>query len=207
MQNQRRPLLFYWLMALVIMSIINMFLLPFLAKSNVQQVSYDVFLTEMENKNISTAEVNADLIYFVLRADDTVETETLIAAEKIYSTVRMDDPMLIDRLDTSGAAFTEVRPKQVSPWVSSFIMFVIFFLLWRFVMSKMMARMGGMGGNAMAFGKANAKIYVKAQTGKTFADVAGQDEAKEALREIVDFLHNPEKYAEVGATMPKGALD
>ncbi len=206
MQNQRRPLLFYWLMALVIMSIINMFLLPFLAKSNVQQVSYDVFLTEMENKNISTAEVNADLIYFVLKADDTVETETLIAAEKIYSTVRMDDPMLIDRLDTSGAAFTEVKPKQVSPWVSSFIMFVIFFLLWRFVMSKMMARMGGMGGNAMAFGKANAKIYVKAQTGKTFADVAGQDEAKEALREIVDFLHNPEKYAEVGATMPKGAL-
>ena len=206
MQNQRRPLLFYWLMALVIMSIINMFLLPFLAKSNVQQVSYDVFLTEMENKNISTAEVNADLIYFVLRADDTVETETLIAAANIYSTVRMDDPMLIDRLDTSGAAFTEVRPKQVSPWVSSFIMFVIFFLLWRFVMSKMMARMGGMGGNAMAFGKANAKIYVKAQTGKTFADVAGQDEAKEALREIVDFLHNPEKYAEVGATMPKGAL-
>ncbi len=206
MQNQRRPLLFYWLMALVIMSIINMFLLPFLAKSNVQQVSYDVFLTEMENKNISTAEVNADLIYFVLRADDTVETETLIAAEKIYSTVRMDDPMLIDRLDTSGAAFTEVRPKQVSPWVSSFIMFVIFFLLWRFVMSKMMARMGGMGGNAMAFGKANAKIYVKAQTGKTFADVAGQDEAKEALREIVDFLHNPEKYAEVGATMPQRAL-
>ena len=206
MQNQRRPLLFYWLMALVIMSIINMFLLPFLAKSNIQQVSYDVFLTEMENKNISTAEVNADLIYFVLKADDTVETETLIAAEKIYSTVRMDDPMLIDRLDTSGAAFTEVRPKQVSPWVSSFIMFVIFFLLWRFVMSKMMARMGGMGGNAMAFGKANAKIYVKAQTGKTFADVAGQDEAKEALREIVDFLHNPEKYAEVGATMPKGAL-
>lgn len=206
MQNQRRPLLFYWLMALVIMSIINMFLLPFLAKSNVQQVSYDVFLTEMENKNISTAEVNADLIYFVLKADDIVETETLIAAEKIYSTVRMDDPMLIDRLDTSGAAFTEVRPKQVSPWVSSFIMFVIFFLLWRFVMSKMMARMGGMGGNAMAFGKANAKIYVKAQTGKTFADVAGQDEAKEALREIVDFLHNPEKYAEVGATMPKGAL-
>ncbi len=206
MQNQRRPLLYYWLMALVIMGLINMFLLPFLAKSNVQQVSYDVFLTEMENKNISTAEVNADLIYFVLRADDTVETETLIAAEKIYSTVRMDDPMLIDRLDTSGAAFTEVRPKQVSPWVSSFIMFVIFFLLWRFVMSKMMARMGGMGGNAMAFGKANAKIYVKAQTGKTFADVAGQDEAKEALREIVDFLHNPEKYAEVGATMPKGAL-
>lgn len=206
MQNQRRPLLYYWLMALVIMGLINMFLLPFLAKSNIQQVSYDVFLTEMENKNISTAEVNADLIYFVLKADDIVETETLIAAEKIYSTVRMDDPMLIDRLDTSGAAFTEVRPKQVSPWVSSFIMFVIFFLLWRFVMSKMMARMGGMGGNAMAFGKANAKIYVKAQTGKTFADVAGQDEAKEALREIVDFLHNPEKYAEVGATMPKGAL-
>lgn len=206
MQNQRKPLLYYWLMALVIMGIINMFFLPFLAKNNVQQVSYDVFLTEMENKNISTAEVNADLIYFVLKNNDTVGEETLFAAEKIYSTVRMDDPMLIDRLHTSGAAFTEVKPKQISPWVSSLIMFVVFFLLWRFVMSKMMAKMGGMGGNAMAFGKANAKIYVKAQTGKTFADVAGQDEAKEALREIVDFLHNPEKYAEVGATMPKGAL-
>lgn len=206
MQNERKPLLYYWLMALVIMGVINMFFLPLLAKSNVQQVSYDVFLTEMENKNISTAEVNADLIYFALKTDDTIDAETLVAAEKIYTTVRMDDPVLIDRLDESGAAFTEVKPKQISPWVSSLIMFVIFFLLWRFVMSKMMARMGGMGGNAMSFGKANAKIYVKAQTGKTFADVAGQDEAKEALREIVDFLHNPDKYAEVGATMPKGAL-
>lgn len=206
MQNERKPLLYYWLMALIIMGIINMFFLPLLAKNNVQQVNYDVFLTEMENKNISTAEVNPDLIYFALKTDDTIDAETLVAAEKIYTTVRMDDPMLIDRLDASGATFTEVKPKQVSPWVSTLVMFVIFFLLWRFVMSKMMSRMGGMGGNAMAFGKANAKIYVKAQTGKTFADVAGQDEAKEALREIVDFLHNPEKYAEVGATMPKGAL-
>ena len=118
----------------------------------------------------------------------------------------MDDPQLVERLYEAGVSFGEVQPKEMSPVVSSLIMFVGFFLLWQFVMKKAMNKMGGMGGNAMSFGKANAKVYVKAQTGKTFKDVAGQDEAKEALREIVDFLHYPDKYAEVGAKMPKGAL-
>ena len=125
--------------------------------------------------------------------------------EMLYCTVRMQDNMLVDRLYAAGANFSAIEPKEVSPWMSSLIMFLLFFLFWRLVFGRMMKK-GGFGANAMAFGKSNAKVYVKAQTGKTFKDVAGQDEAKEALKEIVDFLHNPAKYTSVGAKMPKGAL-
>ena len=207
--NQRKPLLYYWLIALLIMGIINMFFLPFMTKNSIEQVNYDVFLTQMQNKNISQAEVNEDVIYFYLKDEDkTDQTSTTIFSDntqKVYSTVRMDDPQLVERLYNAGASFGEVKPKEVSPWVSTLVMFVVFFLLWQFVMKKAMSKMGGIG-NAMSFGKSNAKVYVKAQTGKTFRDVAGQDEAKDALREIVDFLHNPQKYTEIGASMPKGAL-
>ena len=207
--NQRKPLLYYWLIALLIMGVINMVFLPFMTKNTVEQVNYDVFLTQMQNKNISQAEVNEDIIYFYLKDEDKSDKAgTTIFSEntqKVYSTVRMDDPQLVERLYNAGASFGEVKPKEVSPWFSTLIMFVVFFLLWQFVMKKAMSKMGGIG-NAMAFGKSNAKVYVKAQTGKTFKDVAGQDEAKDALREIVDFLHNPQKYTEIGASMPKGAL-
>ena len=207
--NQRKPLLYYWLIALLIMGVINMFFLPFMTKNTIEQVNYDVFLTQMQNKNISQAEVNEDVIYFYLKDEDKSDKAgTTIFSEntqKVYSTVRMDDPQLVERLYNAGASFGEVKPKEVSPWFSTLIMFVVFFLLWQFVMKKAMSKMGGIG-NAMAFGKSNAKVYVKAQTGKTFKDVAGQDEAKDALREIVDFLHNPQKYTEIGASMPKGAL-
>ena len=207
--NQRKPLLYYWLIALLIMGVIKMVFLPFMTKNTIEQVNYDVFLTQMQNKNISQAEVNEDVIYFYLKDEDKSDKAgTTIFSEntqKVYSTVRMDDPQLVERLYNAGASFGEVKPKEVSPWFSTLIMFVVFFLLWQFVMKKAMSKMGGIG-NAMAFGKSNAKVYVKAQTGKTFKDVAGQDEAKDALREIVDFLHNPQKYTEIGASMPKGAL-
>ncbi len=207
--NQRKPLLYYWLIALLIMGVINMVFLPFMTKNTIEQVNYDVFLTQMQNKNISQAEVNEDVIYFYLKDEDKSDKAgTTIFSEntqKVYSTVRMDDPQLVERLYNAGASFGEVKPKEVSPWFSTLVMFVVFFLLWQFVMKKAMSKMGGIG-NAMAFGKSNAKVYVKAQTGKTFKDVAGQDEAKDALREIVDFLHNPQKYTEIGASMPKGAL-
>ena len=207
--NQRKPLLYYWLIALLIMGVINMVFLPFMTKNTIEQVNYDVFLTQMQNKNISQAEVNEDVIYFYLKDENKSDKAgTTIFSEntqKVYSTVRMDDPQLVERLYNAGASFGEVKPKEVSPWFSTLIMFVVFFLLWQFVMKKAMSKMGGIG-NAMAFGKSNAKVYVKAQTGKTFKDVAGQDEAKDALREIVDFLHNPQKYTEIGASMPKGAL-
>ena len=207
--NQRKPLLYYWLIALLIMGVINMFFLPFMTKNTIEQVNYDVFLTQMQNKNISQAEVNEDVIYFYLKDEDKSDKAgTTIFSEntqKVYSTVRMDDPQLVERLYNAGASFGEVKPREVSPWFSTRVMFVVFFLLWQFVMKKAMSKMGGIG-NAMSFGKSNAKVYVKAQTGKTFKDVAGQDEAKDALREIVDFLHNPQKYTEIGASMPKGAL-
>lgn len=210
MENQKKPLIYYWLIALAVMFVINWLVLPMFANNTVQEVSYNVFLDELEAKNIDQVQVNEDVIYYSLKEDTNEETQTQIFPgqpqhEMLYCTVRMQDNMLVDRLYAAGANFSAIEPKEVSPWMSTLIMFLLFFLFWRLVFGRMMKK-GGFGANAMAFGKANAKVYVKAQTGKTFKDVAGQDEAKEALKEIVDFLHNPAKYTSVGAKMPKGAL-
>lgn len=209
MENQKKPLIYYWLIALAVMFVINWLVLPMFANNTVQEVSYNVFLDELEAKNIDQVQVNEDVIYYSLKEDTNEETQTMIFPgqqhEMLYCTVRMQDNMLVDRLYAAGANFSAIEPKEVSPWMSTLIMFLLFFLFWRLVFGRMMKK-GGFGANAMAFGKSNAKVYVKAQTGKTFKDVAGQDEAKEALKEIVDFLHNPAKYTSVGAKMPKGAL-
>lgn len=210
MENQKKPLIYYWLIALAVMFVINWLVLPMFANNTVQEVSYNVFLDELGAKNIDQVQVNEDVIYYSLKEDTNEEPQTMIFPgqqqhEMLYCTVRMQDNMLVDRLYAAGANFSAIEPKEVSPWTSSLIMFLLFFLFWRLVFGRMMKK-GGFGANAMAFGKSNAKVYVKAQTGKTFKDVAGQDEAKEALKEIVDFLHNPAKYTSVGAKMPKGAL-
>lgn len=210
MENQKKPLIYYWLIALAVMFVINWLVLPMFANNTVQEVSYNVFLDELEAKNIDQVQVNEDVIYYSLKEDTNEEPQTQIFSgqqqhEMLYCTVRMQDNMLVDRLYAAGANFSAIEPKEVSPWMSTLIMFLLFFLFWRLVFGRMMKK-GGFGANAMAFGKSNAKVYVKAQTGKTFKDVAGQDEAKEALKEIVDFLHNPAKYTSVGAKMPKGAL-
>ncbi len=210
MENQKKPLIYYWLIALAVMFVINWLVLPMFANNTVQEVSYNVFLDELEAKNIDQVQVNEDVIYYSLKEDTNEEPQTQIFPgqqqhEMLYCTVRMQDNMLVDRLYAAGANFSAIEPKEVSPWMSSLIMFLLFFLFWQLVFGRMMKK-GGFGANAMAFGKSNAKVYVKAQTGKTFKDVAGQDEAKEALKEIVDFLHNPAKYTSVGAKMPKGAL-
>lgn len=210
MENQKKPLIYYWLIALAVMFVINWLVLPMFANNTVQEVSYNVFLDELEAKNIDRVQVNEDVIYYSLKEDTNEEPQTQIFPgqqqhEMLYCTVRMQDNMLVDRLYAAGANFSAIEPKEVSPWMSSLIMFLLFFLFWQLVFGRMMKK-GGFGANAMAFGKSNAKVYVKAQTGKTFKDVAGQDEAKEALKEIVDFLHNPAKYTSVGAKMPKGAL-
>lgn len=210
MENQKKPLIYYWLIALAVMFVINWLVLPMFANNTVQEVSYNVFLDELEAKNIDQVQVNEDVIYYSLKEDTNEEQQTQIFPgqqqhEMLYCTVRMQDNMLVDRLYAAGANFSAIEPKEVSPWMSTLIMFLLFFLFWRLVFGRMMKK-GGFGANAMAFGKSNAKVYVKAQTGKTFKDVAGQDEAKEALKEIVDFLHNPAKYTSVGAKMPKGAL-
>ena len=210
MENQKKPLIYYWLIALAVMFVINWLVLPMFANNTVQEVSYNVFLDELGAKNIDQVQVNEDVIYYSLKEDTNEEPQTMIFPgqqqhEMLYCTVRMQDNMLVDRLYAAGANFSAIEPKEVSPWMSSLIMFLLFFLFWRLVFGRMMKK-GGFGANAMAFGKSNDKVYVKAQTGKTFKDVAGQDEAKEALKEIVDFLHNPAKYTSVGAKMPKGAL-
>lgn len=210
MENQKKPLIYYWLIALAVMFVINWLVLPMFANNTVQEVSYNVFLDELGAKNIDQVQVNEDVIYYSLKEDTNEEPQTMIFPgqqqhEMLYCTVRMQDNMLVDRLYAAGANFSAIEPKEVSPWMSSLIMFLLFFLFWRLVFGRMMKK-GGFGANAMAFGKSNAKVYVKAQTGKTFKDVAGQDEAKEALKEIVDFLHNAAKYTSVGAKMPKGAL-
>ena len=183
--NQRKPLLYYWLIALLIMGVINMFFLPFMTKNTIEQVNYDVFLTQMQNKNISQAEVNEDVIYFYLKDEDKSDKAgTTIFSEntqKVYSTVRMDDPQLVERLYNAGASFGEVKPREVSPWFSTLVMFVVFFLLWQFVMKKAMSKMGGIG-NAMSFGKSNAKVYVKVTN--SWYDPEGEKAAAQTLLDM-----------------------
>lgn len=175
--NQRKPLLYYWLIALLIMGVINMFFLPFMTKNTIEQVNYDVFLTQMQNKNISQAEVNEDVIYFYLKDEDKSDKSgTTIFSEntqKVYSTVRMDDPQLVERLYNAGASFGEVKPKEVSPWFSTLIMFVVFFLLWQFVMKKAMSKMGGTA-TRWAFGKSNAKVYVRHRRARPLRTLQGR---------------------------------
>ena len=123
--------MYYWLIALLVMGIINMIFLPFMAKNSVQQVNYDVFLTQVKEQNVSQAEISEDVIYFFLKEEMVEETTKVFADDQehmVYSTVRMDDPQLVERLFEAGISFGEVKPKEVSPWVSSLIMFAVFFL-------------------------------------------------------------------------------
>lgn len=211
--NIKKGKVFYIVIGLAIIFVMNYFVFPFLFGSQIKEVSYDFFLEELDRKNIDEVEIDDTFIVFTTKTgkkDD--KPSSLLGVESnsktTYKTGVMDDPALVAKLEHSGAKFTKVQPEEMSPVLSILLSYgipiVIMIIFWRFL-SKQMAK-GGFGGNAMSFGKSNAKIYVKAQTGKTFADVAGQDEAKEALTEIVDFLHNPKKYAAIGATLPKGAL-
>jgi len=213
--NKKRGMIFYIVIAVSIIFVLNYFVLPMLFDTGEKEVSYDTFLQELKNNNIKEVEINTDIIYYTLnQTDDKDKAQGLILPHfsgtnrTIYSTGVLDYGELHKELVKSGVKFTKVKPREMSPVLSMLISYIIpialFIVFWRFL-SKQMAK-GGFGGNAMSFGKANAKVYVKAQTGKTFNDVAGQDEAKEALREIVDFLHNPKKYAAIGASLPKGAL-
>ena len=178
--------------------VFNMLIMPQLTKPDVKETNYSFFLDKLEEGSITLVKVEDNKIQFKVETDDK---------KQVYSTGRMYDPELVNRLHKEeNIIFTE-NFEQTSllteVFVGCILPLIFFILIGNLFMRGMSKRMGG---NAMSFGKSNAKIYVKAQTGKTFADVAGQDEAKEALIEIVDFLHNPEKYAEIGANLPKGAL-
>ena len=218
--NPKRPAFIYWLISLGILIILNAVIFPSFTDSDAETVSYDTFLEYVDKKMIDKVEIDDTLIYFSLLEESdasktVVEDKNTLTAmfeeqKKVYSTVRMEDNSIVtERLyKAGGISFERIAPTEINPLVGMLISYIIPILLmvlvWKFIFKQMSK--SGMGGNFMSFGKSNAKIYVKAQTGKTFADVAGQEEAKEALREIVDFLHNPQKYTSIGANLPKGAL-
>lgn len=194
----KKPMIWYWVIAIAIFMILNLFVFPRIMQHSVEEVGYDTFIQMMEDKEIGSVEVESTQITF------TNKDET-----KYYKTGLLDDPDLVNRLYESGAKFGSEIASTVSPityfLVSYLIPIVLLILIFRLFTKKMGDRSGG---NSMMFGmgKSNAKIYVKSTTGIKFADVAGEEEAKELLTEIVDFLHKPERYQEIGASMPKGAL-
>ena len=201
-QLPKKPVMFYYVIVLLVLAAINLFLVPTLSERSIQEASYDEFLDDLESGKISEVNLDEDTIYY-LEKDGS--------REQVYKTGRIFDINEVERLDQAGVVFSEEIPQQMNPLLSSLISFVLpLVLLWvigGWLMKRMMKNMGGMGGpGAMTFGKSNAKIYVKSSTGIKFSDVAGEDEAKELLTELVDYLHNPERYTEIGASLPKGAL-
>ena len=201
-KTPKKPLIFYYLIAMLVLLLLNALVFPSLLSPRVKEVSYDQFLSLVEQKEVKQVAIEDDVILF------TIKDEASKDGYAYYQTGRIQqDSDLVNRLKESGAEFSAVIPTQDSPLLNFLMTWVFPFLLF-VALGQLMARMltKHMGGNAMSFGKSNAKIYVESQTGKSFADVAGQDEAKDALREIVDFLHNPDKYAAIGASLPKGVL-
>ena len=198
---ENRPLYIFALIAVAVILFLNIFAIPAMQERSVEKTDYSTFLSNVERGNVSKAEVQDDYIYYVVRKN---------GEDVVCKTVRMDDPDLVSRLYEAGTSMEAVEPQKQSIFLSLVIGYVIpiviFIFLGRWLSKKMMSSMGGGPGGAMSFGKSNAKVYVKSSTGIKFTDVAGEDEAKELLTEIVDYLHNPQKYTEIGASMPKGAL-
>ncbi len=198
----KRPLYVYYFIAIAVIFLINLLVLPAFQERSVEKTDYSTFLSNVDRGNVSKAEVQEDYIYYEVRKN---------GKDTLCKTVRMEDPDLVDRLYEAGTKMEAVAPQKQSIFLSLIagyvIPIVIFIFLGRWLSKKMMKSMGSGGpGGMMSFGKSNAKVYVKSSTGIKFADVAGEDEAKELLTEIVDYLHNPQKYTEIGASMPKGAL-
>ncbi|MBQ8123125.1 MAG: ATP-dependent zinc metalloprotease FtsH [Ruminococcus sp.] len=200
--NLSKQIVKFAAVSLLLLLIFNAVVMPMLSKASIIETDYSFFMDQVDQGNVTKVSISGDQIRFAATDEN--------GKELVYSTGKMEDPDLVERLhEKGGITFTE-EIKQQNSFLMEFLVgwvlpLVFFAVLWNVLFKGLSKRMGGMG-NAMSFGKSNAKIYVKAQTGKTFSDVAGQDEAKEALVEIVDFLHNPDKYADIGASLPKGAL-
>lgn len=210
MNKQKKPLYRYYTIILIVIMALNFIIFPMFQESKLETTNYSDFLNKIEEKKIDTVQIEDHNIYYTLKKDST---------DKTYKTGVMNDSDLVNRLDKSGAKFGQVYQEQMNPILSSLISFflplIIFWAFGSWMFKRMQKKMGG--DDQMSFsqgsgfglgnlGKSNAKVYVGEQTGKTFKDVAGQEEAKENLQEIVDFLNNPAKYKEIGAKMPKGAL-
>lgn len=210
MNKQKKPLYRYYTIILIVIMALNFIVFPMFQESKLETTNYSDFLNKIEEKKIDTVQIEDHNIYYTLKKNST---------DKTYKTGVMNDSDLVNRLDKSGAKFGQVYKEQMNPILSSIISFflplIIFWAFGSWMFKRMQKKMGG--DDQMSFsqgsgfglgnlGKSNAKVYVGEQTGKTFKDVAGQEEAKENLQEIVDFLNNPAKYKEIGAKMPKGAL-
>ena len=199
---EKRPLYVYYIIAVVIIILLNVFALPALSERSVKETDYTTFLKAVDRGKVYEATIDSDYIYYTMKVD----------GNDVYcKTVSVDDQDLVSHLYDAGVSIEGTAPQRQSLLLSLILGYVlpiaIFILLGRWLSKKMMSSMGNGGpGGMMSFGKSNAKVYVKSSTGIKFSDVAGEDEAKELLTEIVDFLHNPEKYREIGASMPKGAL-
>ena len=210
MNKQKKPLYRYYMIILIVIMALNLIIFPMFQQSKLETTNYSDFLNKIEEKKVDTVQIEDHNIYYTLKKDST---------DKTYKTGVMNDSDLVNRLDKSGAKFGQVYQEQMNPIVSSLISFflplIIFWAFGAWMFKRMQKKMGqddqmsftqGSGFGLGNLGKSNAKVYVGEQTGKTFNDVAGQEEAKENLQEIVDFLNNPAKYKEIGAKMPKGAL-
>ena len=199
-KRPKTPLIFYYLIVLFVIMLVNALVMPRLAERAVQEVDYGTFMSMTEKQEIGKVQIQSNQILFTNKDNSTV-----------YRTGLMDDPGLVERLYASGAEFTSEIIEQASPLVSFIFSWVlpiaIFVILGQFLSRKMMDKAGGGPGSLMFnMGKSNARVYVKSSDGIRFSDVEGVDEAENNLAEIVDYLHNPEKYREIGATMPKGVL-
>lgn len=200
----KRPLYVYYIIVGVIIVLLNILVVPAVQERSIEKTDYSTFIKSVEKGNVTRAIIEEGYIYYEVKSPKTGNTLTC-------KTVQMDDPDLVNRLLEADVVMDEVLPESPSIFLTLILSYVIpigiFIFLGRWLSRKMMSSMenGGPGG-AMSFGKSNAKVYVKSSTGIKFSDVAGEDEAKELLTEIVDYLHNPQKYTEIGASMPKGAL-
>lgn len=197
-KSPRKPLIYYYVIIMLAIMLINAFVMPRLMQRQIIEVPYSEFLKKLESGQISEVSRDSYQIVFTDRSQPPI----------IYKTGLMEDPGLVDKMQEAGVTFTSPIVEPASPLMSfimSWLLPIGFMVLMGRLFSKRLAKLGG-GMNAMQLGKSNAKIYIESETGISFDDVAGQDEAKEALSEVVDFLHNPAKYTEVGAVMPKGVL-
>lgn len=200
---EKIPMYVYYIIAGIVIILLNMLVVPAVQERSIQKTDYSTFIENVEKGNVTKATVEENYIYY--------ETGTEASGDSVLcKTVKMDDPDLVNRLLDAGVTMDEVLPESPSIFMTIILSYVvpivIFIFIGRWLSKKMMSSMGGGPGGAMSFGKSNAKVYVKSSTGIKFSDVAGEDEAKELLTEIVDYLHNPQKYTEIGASMPKGAL-
>ena len=198
-KSPRKPLIYYYGIVLLVLLLFNLLVTPLLSRQQVQEVDYGTFMSMIEENNIGEVEVSDSRIVFTDKEGTT-----------IYETGAMEDPGLTERLYESGAVFARDIEQTISPVLSFLLTFVlpmvIFIGLGQYMSKKLVQQMGGKNSMSFGMGKSNAKVYVQSTEGIRFDDVAGEDEAKESLAEIVDYLHNPKKYSDVGASMPRGVL-